>query len=114
MVPSRKGSDGGVLPTPGDKEWIGRGRGRGARDAAAAETRGSGSGEVTGRGIRGKWVIKGSREVREGPRPTPRTKREGGGLCRRRTESSSSRADAQVETQRKHGFRGSEGKMHAA
>lgn len=58
--------------------------------------------------------IKGVCEARERRRPTRGTKREEAGLRRRRTESSSGRAEAEGETQREDGARGSEGKVHAA
>lgn len=40
--------------------------------------------------------------------------KEGAGLCRGRTESSSGKTEAEGGTQRENGPRGSEGKVHAA
>lgn len=100
---------------PGTKTGWEGGRGRGARDARGEPGPAApGRERSPGWRMRGKWGIPGDGEVREGPRPTRGTKRGGAGLCRRRTESSSSRADAPVGTRRKHGTRGSEGKVHAA
>lgn len=117
VVQARKGSSGGVLSTPGDKEGISRGAGSGCEGfALRTQTHGLQAREVPRAGGREGVGDRGSRRLARPGRDAdpPGGQREEAGLCRRRIESSSGRAKAEDETRGEDAAPGSEGKVHEA
>lgn len=112
VVQSRKEVVGVFYPPQGTKSGQAGGRGRGARlRAEGRDWRLPGLRGHPGWRIWGRWGIIGDCEAGERRRPTRGTKREAAGLCRRRIESSRSRAQAEGGTQTESGTWGSEGKV---